>query len=148
MEKKTTQNLFRYLTKYQKIDIIEQLHSEGYECFGLEYDETTPECKLCHDNISCLVVFSEIVNKRLNTLIYDLLEIKNIEPLNINIIEKILNLISKLQLSSNPMTEVELSELIKKVYKIDNTYIINYLTDKFIEDNKIKIKNKCLYYEK
>jgi hypothetical protein len=46
------------------------------------------------------------------------------------------------------MTEIELTELIKKVYKIDNTYIINYLTDKFIEDNKIKLKHKHLYYEK
>ena len=148
MEKKSAQNLFKYLTIQQKKDILNQLHSEDHNCFGLEYDETTPECKLCHDNINCLVVFSEIVNKRLNTLIYDLLEIKNINPLDINIIEKILNLITKLQLSNNPMTEIELTELIKKVYKIDNTYIINYLTDKFIEDNKIKLKHKHLYYEK
>lgn len=143
MNKKITKHLLSYLTQEQRQIVFSSFDN----CFGLEYSETDNNCKYCSDNVNCSVMFNNSEYEGLSEFIYKLLDIQSIPELSTEITIKILTLIQNLQ-NGKPMTESELKEVITIKMNLNNKYIIDYFTDKFIIENKIKVKSNNLYYEK
>jgi len=140
MNKQTTKNILSYLTQDQRSIVYNTIDN----CFGLEYNEIAPECKHCADNVNCSVMFENSEVKGLSEAVYKILNISSIQSLDSNITLKICSLIGNLQ-KGKPMTENELKAIVKDKMNLDNDYIIDYFTDRFIIENKINIKLNKLY---
>ena len=55
---------------------VSTLGTNGDPCFGIGYDLSTKECKLCGDSELCAFKMSQNLNRRINTRIWMYLKIQ------------------------------------------------------------------------
>ena len=78
MSKKSKPKKLPDLSKQDILTPIDltQLGTNGDVCFGIGYDLSTKECKLCGDSELCAFKMSQNLNRRINTRIWMYLKIQ------------------------------------------------------------------------
>lgn len=135
--KKTIKDLKKPLTKTEKSRLI-----SSDDCFGLEYDLRTKECRLCADNELCCLLFKGKLDEKVNN--YEVNNEATLDKADLSLInkEEIYGLCKR---RSGELSTKELVGILMDISHLtDEISIIEYLKRFKVEYN-ISIKGGIVY---
>jgi len=136
---KTTKDYMNLLSASQKVKIIEYLDRD---CYGIGYGDNDKACLYCHDNINCLSLFKDELNKDVKILVENYLYLNNMDDSKIKKnTEKILIAIKKYNISKTEedMSIEELKDLFMDLSGCEDIRTIDIYTERFLKEHRIKV---------